>query len=468
LTFLSGGTLVTKTPVDIRGTSWFHGMPPMSSNMWPTVYSEIYKHQLWVYTVVNKLALGTARLPLPVYRRDELNRPRADDHPMARLLRNPNPGMSAFELWQWTSSTRDIFGNAAWYKKRQGGQVVGLYPLHPSGLTRAEGGGWDFRNGTLELKGIPDSDVVHFKHYNPDSTTWGLSPLEPLRQTLENEWHARNATSSFWQNGARPGVALSHPKSLSEPAQRRLKAQWDAAAAGSGKTGSTVILEEGMTPQVLTISAEEAQYVETRKLNREEVCGAYDVPPPAVHILDHATFSNITEQLRSVYRDTLAPRLRSFEATIEVDLRMAEWPNDDVYAEFLMDEVLRGDFEARQAALQQASHMTIAEKRKVENLPFIEGTDRIFLNTATLPLDAIDAQAAANTASAAPAIEAPPTEAVRTVMGRLSWQHSLEQVDPKVLTEGLDDNVKAAVLVALNQGGSVADLRDRLRHIGGT
>ena len=64
-----------------------------------------------------------------------------------------------------------------------------------------------------------------------------------------------------------------------------------------------------------------------------------------------------------------------------------------MYAEFLMDEVLRGDFETRQDALAKASHMTIAEKRKVENLPFIEGTDRIFLNTATLPLDAIDAQA---------------------------------------------------------------------------
>jgi phage portal protein BeeE len=75
----------------------------------------------------------------------------------------------------------------------------------------------------------------------------------------------------------------------------------------------------------MTLTAEEAQYIETRKLNREEVCAAYDVPPPVVHILDRATFSNITEQMRSMYRDTMAPRLNGFEA-IELDLRRAEWP----------------------------------------------------------------------------------------------------------------------------------------------
>jgi hypothetical protein len=158
-----------------------------------------------------------------------------------------------------------------------------------------------------------------------------------------------------------------------------------------------------MHAKPLTLTAEEAQYVETRKLNREEVCAAYDVPPPVVHILDHATFSNITEQMRSMYRDTMAPVLKGLEAVVEKELRSVEWPDDDVYAEFLMDEVLRGDFEARSDAYQKASHMTIAEKRRAENLPFIEGTDRIFLNTATLPLDAIDAAVAAGQ----PAIPAP-------------------------------------------------------------
>jgi HK97 family phage portal protein len=470
--FLSHGALVTKTPVDLRGTSYFHGMPPMSSPSWPSAYAGIYSRQLWVYVVVSKLAKAAARLPLPVYERNELDRPRRDDHPLAQLLRNPNPGLSGFDLMLWTSSTFDIYGDTFWYKLRRGGQAVGLYPLHPSSMTwESEKGTWRFDNGNRVLDNIKDADLVHFRGFHPDSTVRGLSPLEPLRSTLENEWHARTATSSFWQRGARPGMALKHPGNLSDAAQDRLKAQIDNVSAGSDKTGVTVVLEEGMEPAVMTLTAEEAQYIETRKLNREEVCAAYDVPPPVVHILDRATFSNITEQMRSMYRDTMAPRLKAFEAAIELDLRQAEWPNDDIYAEFLMDEVLRGDFETRQDALNKASHMTIAEKRKVENLPFIEGTDRIFLNTATMPLDAIDAQAAAIAAQTQdadePLAEVIPLSVARSVMGRLSWQRSLDQVDPAALTDGLSEvdakYVRDALGAEKGAEGSVKGLRDRLR-----
>ena len=394
--FVSNGALVLKTPQPFFATdsNYFPYMPGMS-NGWPNTYGAIYRQHLWVYTVINKLAKAAARLPLPVYERKDDDRPRLDSHPLAQLLRAPNEGMTGYDLWIWTSSSFDIFGEAFWFKKRANGAVVALYPLNPASMTYdGKKRSWRFDNGSSVMDPIADTDLVHFRSFHPDGIR-GLSPLEPLRSTLENEWHARNATSSFWLRGARPGVALQHPGNLSEPAQQRLKAQWESLTAGSGNTGASVVLEEGMKAETLTLTAEEAQYIETRKLNREEVCGAFDVPPPVVHILDRATFSNITEQMRSMYRDTMAPRLKHFEAAIELDLRRAEWPNDNVYAEFLMDEVLRGDFEARQAALNSASHMTIAEKRRVENLPFIEGTDRIFLNTATLPLDAIDAQAEA-------------------------------------------------------------------------
>jgi HK97 family phage portal protein len=470
--FVSDGSLVTtKTPVDwARGTSYFPYMPPMSTQGWPSAYAGIYSRQLWVYVVVSKRAKATARLPLPVYRREDLNRPRVDDHPMSLLLSNPNPGMTGFDLWRWTSATFDIYGDTFWYKRRRRGQVEGLYPLHPSSMAYNDGS-WSFDNGRLVLRDIPDADLVRFRDFNPDSLSRGMSPLEPLRSTLENEWSARVATSSFWARGARPGTALLHKGSLSQDATNRLKAQWDAVAGGAGNTGGTVVLEEGMEPKALTLTAEEAQYIETRKLNREEVCAAYDIPPPVVHILDHATFSNITEQMRSMYRDTMAPHLKGFEAAIELDLRRAEWPDDDVYAEFLMDEVLRGDFETRQDALAKASHMTIAEKRKVENLPFIEGTDRIFLNTATMPLDAIDAQSAAIVAqteqSANPLAEVIPLAAARSVMGRLSWQTSLDQIDARALTDGLAEAHQAAVIAALSdvqdKGGSVADLRYTVR-----
>jgi HK97 family phage portal protein len=471
--FLSNGSLVTKTPLTFTSSSWFPYWAPMSSPTWPSAYAGIYSKQLWVYVVVNKLAKATARLPFPVYRRGEAGRERLDDHPMARLLANPNPGMSAYDLWLWTSSTRDIYGDTFWLKDRDSAKTVrALYPLHPASMTYdAKTNRWRFDNGSLVLESIHPDDLVVFKSFHPDSSHRGLSPLEPLRSTLENEWASRTATSSFWQRGARPGMALSHPGTLSEPAIERLRKQMDDRAAGADKTGVTVVLEEGMKPEVMTLTAEEAQYIETRKLNREEVCAAYDIPPPVVHILDHATFSNITEQMRSMYRDTMGGILPSFEAAIDLHIRQAEFGDEDIYAEFLMDEVLRGDFEARQDALAKAVHMTIAEKRRVENLPFIDGTDRIFLNTATMPLDAIDAQADALVAQTEAGDDTRsafviPIDTARALVGRLSWQGSLDEVDPAVLLEGVKAGQLPAVQSALEEetkaGGTVAGLRRRI------
>jgi hypothetical protein len=301
-----------------------------------------------------------------------------------------------------------------------------------------------------------------------------MSKLEPLRRTLENEDYSRRATSSFWRNGARPGFALAHPGELGEPAQARLRAQWDEMVAGADNTGRTLILEEGMTPQKLSLSATEAQYIQGRKLNREEVVAAYDMPPPAVHILDHATFSNITEQFRSVYRDTMAPVLNYFEAVIATQLRDSPNPRiggtdfgDDVYAEFLMDEVLRGSFEARQQAYRQADYMTVAEKRQLENLPFIPGTDRIVINAATIPLDMLDVVTQGRIGTGRL-----PEGAARAVMGRLSREKHLSEVSVQSLVAGLSDEEAQTVWkvfgLSVGAGEDVQALRARLKAIAGS
>lgn len=495
-------------------TRSFPGFSALRGIQHAASYAEIYREQLWVSTVVNKRATATARLPLKVYQRDELNRPEARTSPYARLLANPYSGMPRFLFWLWVSSTFDVYGEAFLGKLRdRGGRPIQLVPLHPTcmHLDTVEPGKpqtWTFRNGRVVIEGLVASDLVHFRTFNPDTTSRGMSRLEPLRRTLEFEDAAQRAQSSFWRNGARPGVALTHPGNLSQPAAERLKFQWDSIASGADRTGATVVLEEGLKPEILTISNDDAQYIESRKLNREEVCGAYDVPPPVVHILDRATFSNITEQMRSMYRDTMAPHLKNFEDTLEHDLRASVRPGqtapdfgDDVYAEFLLDEVLRGDFEARAQAYKDADYMTMAEKRRAENLPFIEGTDRIFVNAATVPLDAaalnvigglIQAGFEPEAALAAmnlPAIEhtgnlpvtvqadedtpALPaaTASLRSVMGRLSRVDDLAELDPEALTDGtpepLASTIRAALALSIEAGDTVPDFRARLKALAG-
>jgi len=334
---------------------------------------------------------------------------------------------------------------------------------------------WTFDNGTVRIEGIPREDLVHVHAYNPESTVRGLSKLEKLRSTLENEDSALRSQSSFWRNGARPGYALTHPGSLSQPASDRLKLQWDAVASGTDNTGKTVVLEEGMKPEKLTISNEEAQYIDGRRLNREEVVAGFDLPPPAVHILDRATFSNITEQFRSIYRDTCEPRTSWWESELETQLRGSVRPGasepdfgDGVYAEFLLDGVLRGSPEQRTENYQKAINsgwMTPAEARAKENMVFIPGSDRLLVNSTLIPLDDVGAtvpSAGQTDPSALPADQA------RTVLGRLSRQKSLDEVDAAGLVAGMNGST-ALVLEALAgakaAGDDVPTFRERIRAL---
>jgi hypothetical protein len=231
-----------------------------------------------------------------------------------------------------------------------------------------------------------------------------------------------------------------------------------------------------MTFNPLPLNVEELQYIEGRKLNREEVCAGYDLAPTVLHILDHATYSNITEQNRALYRDTMAPKLKHLEEVLDMELRDGSMGtnnppdfDDTLYAEFLMDEVLRGDFEARAMAYQQADYMTIQEKRQKENLPFIPGTDRIFLNSASLPLGP-DGQLEQPATPEPPAqLALPPAKALsvnetHTLMGRLSRIKSLADIDTDVLTAGLNGHTDI-VLDALASCDTVDEFKACLKGL---
>jgi HK97 family phage portal protein len=472
---ISGGIAVKSPTVIWTGTPSTLGNWSSSLNIgnrWAS-YSEMYRRQDWVRICVDKRATLLSCLPLKVYRRDESSRPEARDHPYAQLLARPNPLHSDVFFWSWIQSTYDIYGEAFVYKLRnRGGRPVQLGLLHPTGMHECEERGgrvlWDYENAHVRISGIPAADLIHFRTYNPDSVNRGLSKLESLRATLENEDAALRAQSSFWRNGARPGVALTHPGKLSQPAADRLKLRWDAIAAGADNVGKTVVLEEGVKPEILQISAQEAQYIEARRLNREEVIATYDIPPPAVHDNEHSTYANITEQMRSVYRDTIAPVTVSLAAELETQLRGSVRPGasapdfgDDVYAEFLLDGVMRGDFEQRADAYQKSINsgwQTPAEIRKLENLPFIEGSNRLFINSTMVPLDV---------QTVAPA--AIDQETMRTVMGRLSRQKTIDEVDIADVVFGLNgaSAIVTKTLEAAKAGGGISmnALRDQIRAL---
>lgn len=418
-------------------------------------YAALYRAQPSISTVVDKVANSLARLPVKVWdpspKQGKVQDKTSD---YARLLANPTTEMPAFNFWRWTVSTYEVYGECFWYKQRDGnGQVVNLLPMHPSrtAVHRDIDGNVEyvFTLGVASagILTAPADDVVSFLRYNPESLMRGLSRLEPLRSTLRNEDAARRANDSFWTRGARPSVLLRHPGKLSQSALDGLKTSFDARHAGADNMGGTAILQEGMEATIVQLNAEEMQYIESRKLNLQEVCMVYDVPPPAIHILDHATFSNITEQMRSVYRDTMTPRAADIESAIDKGLRTEFFKDGERLTEFDMSEVLRGDFETRvdkamagrqsglwsgNTALEIIGHAK-SDDPEMEKIyanaalvPLGTPAQRVSITEAATPDPAMAAEANATatdaTAAASDAAQSSAAKAVtvRAVMGKLA------------------------------------------------
>lgn len=448
--FLSNGvavnapvdTFADRTPLLADASYYAAGSALELTGIW-AAYAEIYRRQVWVNTVVRKLAFGTARLPISVSQRTATGLDAVDpSHPFAELLRRPAPRLDPFMLWVWTSSTYDVYGEAFWMKLRDDNGVVReLHPLHPTNLVirRAGDGTLEYvvtsgtRNAAL-LPPIPEADVVPFRNYNPENLTRGLSNLEPLRATLLNEDASRRATASWWAKGARPSLMLNHPKRLNDDVVRRLREQAESRHGGADNMGSSMVLEEGMTATVVQLSAEEMQYIESRKLNREEVCAAYDVPPPVVHILDKATFSNITEQMRSMYRDTMGARLPLFESVIDHHLRPDFDPSGELSAAFDLDGVLRGDFETRATAVTGLINngvMKPSEARPLFGLADAgEDADQLWANSALWPLSTARGAAAAAPASQPDVAKSAPRvdKSARALMGKLGRKSTPQEI----------------------------------------
>jgi HK97 family phage portal protein len=476
-------------------------------------YATLYKSQLWTYVLINKRAKTVSRLQYRVNKaQDDGSFQAAPDTQFAQLMARPNRQMNPVQLWTWTMSMRDIYGEAIWFKVRDpGGRVREVWPMHPTNTitVRGDDGRWKyvFTTGARNVPLFPpvdEADVVHFRRFNVENLERGMSPMEPLRQTLLNEDAARRAATAMWANGARPSMALTTPNKLSDAAYNRLTATWDAKHAGVDSWAKTAILEEGLTPAPISLSAEELQYIASRQLNREEVCAAYDMPPSAVHILDHATYSNITEQARSVYRDSMGPECDDLQATVQHQL-VPDFAriDGDVIGAFDMSDMLSGTFEQQVGAFAQAIGVglfTPREARRRMNLPDKEGSDDLLVNSALIPLKLLeqvdvgvtgplappksdsrhwpvpigDPQVAVGNGQAnptqldpaKPALPAPRSKALtaaeaRAIQGRLGRATSVDEVDPDRVAGDLAalETVRAIVAQAKAAGANISDLR---------
>jgi HK97 family phage portal protein len=366
-------------------------------------YATLYQTQIWVYVCVNKLARGIARLPLKVYRRDGLERERSTSGALLDLMLQPYPGGSPFAFKEAVIGNLCLYGNAIAVKVRAS-------PARPpEELWPVAWPNWEIVRGITnpidwyvwhgpDGKDFPfrPEEVVHWKWWAPGSRgdILGLSPLEPLRRTLVAEDASQRLVAASFENGARPTGAMTSEAQydLTKPGHKaaydRLREDLEQAYGGVDKAFRIMLLHGGLKWESFSHTFEEARVIEFRKLAREEVLAAYDIPPPIVGVLDHATFSNIDEQHLMLYMDTMGPPCTMVEETLQVQLLNGEPAFAGQFLEFDFKEVLKGDSLKEQTALRMATYMTPNEKRARMNLAPIEDprADSIFVPLNEYPI----------------------------------------------------------------------------------
>jgi HK97 family phage portal protein len=375
---ISLGELQSLTP------SWQPGTTRSSVHFYDRFnydYATLYRTQPNVRTCVDFLARNIAQLGLHVFRRiSDTDRERLTEHGLAKLLGMPLPAsmkVTRYRLIEALISDLGIYFNAYWLKIRQDGAPRGLLRIPPVYMS-VQGGlvptGYEMTIAGRRWQFTPE-DVVHFRGYSPENPISGLSPLETLRRVLAEEHAAGQYREEFWQNSARMGGIVKRPAEApdwSDAARERFLLEFTQLYAGQGSGGKVAALEDGMEWQQITYSAQESEYLAGRRLTREECARAYHIPLPMVGILDHATFSNIKEQHKNLYQDSLGPWLSMLEQDIELQL-LADFPDSaGVYVEFNIAEKLQGSFEEQAQSLQSAvgrPWMTANEARARQNLP---------------------------------------------------------------------------------------------------
>ena len=360
-----------------------------------------------VYACVRVLSEGVASLPLVTYKeKKDGTKVRAVDHPLYYLLHDePNPEMTSFSFRETLMMHLLLYGNAFAQIIRNGkGDVVALYPLMPDRMKvdRDEHGhiyyeymkqqdeAATMKTGTVILS---PEDVLHIPGLGFDGLV-GYSPIAMAKNAIGMASACEEYGASFFANGASPGAVLEHPGVLKDP--EKVRTAWQEAYGGPHKANRVAVLEEGMKFTPISINPQEAQFLETRKFQIEEIARIFRVPLHLIGDLDHATFSNIEEQSLEYVQYTLQPWLIRWEQAIQRSLFTPE-EKKTMFCRFNVDGLLRGNYQSRMQGYSIGianGFMSVNDVRALEQMDLIpdeEGGNTYMVNGTMTPLRNIGA-----------------------------------------------------------------------------
>lgn len=298
---------------------------------------QLRNYQSWVYAAVNAIAQEVAMQRPTLYVNtgpaDPDQTPLPHDHPLARLLDDPNPWSTPWELWYLTAVYLELTGNCYWYTPpftvgRTRLRLPGELWVVPSPWVRVLPDRNDYVRGYhVAPPGIPPvefgpDEIVHLKYPNPLDPLYGLSPLQANALTVDANTELQKSRYQAFRAGQRPGVVLQTEQTLTEPTVRRLEEKIQARFGGRENWHRPLVLEQGLKASPWTLSPAEMDYLNSSRMTRDEIFALFRVPGPIAGLVENPGLgANIWFGARVMFCEgTIQPKLALIGQALTRDL----------------------------------------------------------------------------------------------------------------------------------------------------
>jgi HK97 family phage portal protein len=344
-------------------------------------FETIYRSQPVVAAVVDKLARRIASLPFDNYRLSpDGAREIVEGDSLDTLIDRPMPRCGSSHLLAHIAQSLLIHGNAVVAKVRTSPDLPPdmLWPLDWARLNAyGQLGGtiewWSTSQFEYQERYIAAEDTIHFAWPSPCGGEIGVSPLEKLGVTVKLDDAVQRHQQAMFDNGVRPSLAVALKSDNVKKEQLDFaRERVEAMHRGASNSGRTFFMGANVEVQPLSLNPVEVALIDQRKLNREEVGMVYDLAGPLMNDLEHGTYSNVEELLRSLYRDVIPPWTTLIEQTFNTQLLAVEPAWIDQFLAFDFTEKLKGDPVELATSLKlqvEAGLITRNEARRILNMP---------------------------------------------------------------------------------------------------
>ncbi|HGV9233550.1 TPA: phage portal protein [Providencia rettgeri] len=348
-----------------------------------------------VWACVRLLSESISTLPIKIYQsRSDGSRTLAKEHPVYRLLcKQPNIEMTPSRFMLMVVASLCLRGNSFIEKKYIGPKLVALVPLLPQNMVvkRDEASGmleYKYTNPfTKEERIVPIKNMMHIRGFGMDGIC-GMIPIQTGRNVIGSALSVEESAAKIFENGLQSSGFISSELPLNDEQRERIRS-YLLSFVGSKNAGKMMVLEGGMKYNNVTMNPEAAQMLESRAFSIEEICRWFRVPPFMVgHMDKQSSWASSVEGMNMQFlTNTLRPLLVNIEQEISRCLLSGD---DDYYAEFSVEGLLRADSAGRAAYYTtslQNGWMSRNDVRRLENLPPIDGGDIYTVQLNLTPID---------------------------------------------------------------------------------